>query len=294
MTIQVSDYVSNVNEQLAHWAAVLQAGGRKMALFDAIYYGKRSIKTVRFLARRLGLSEKRVLDLGKGLVHEQLAEQVSADGRVAYKKIPQVHHNKRKILALARDRGKLKRLPTKRSPKIVAGVIRVDLPSKLVHAIQISIDDIESFSAVLKVPNAPENMIPERLPEKCIKEGFKRILHERGAFKDWGGERDDLYTTRVRIAGRRFPAAFAFKGPLRGPLVPGKMGKNGDQIQRLFLAPAEVFFVQYEGEIAESIVEQMQVFARAKSASTARPIRFGIIDQGDTYRLRTGYPKAFR
>src|SRR6266852_1195312 len=34
-----------------------------------------------------------------------------------------------------------------------------------------------------------------------------------------------------------------------GPLVPGKMGKNGDQIQRLFGSPAQVFFVQYEEEI---------------------------------------------
>lgn len=33
--------------------------------------------------------------------------------------------------------------------------------------------------------------------------------------------------------------------------MPGMMGKNGDQIQRLFNTPADVFFVQYEGEVKE-------------------------------------------
>jgi hypothetical protein len=84
------------------------------------------------------------------------------------------------------------------------------------------------------------------------------------------------------------------KGPAKtGPLVPGKMGKNGDQIQRLFTSPAQVFFVQYEGEIKESIVHQMSQLALAKAA-TEREVYYGVIDLKDTYRLRVAYPNAFQ
>ena len=55
-----------------------------------------------------------------------------------------------------------------------------------------------------------------------------------------------LSSTRLRIEGERRAAAFAFKGPGKtGRLTPRKMGKNGDQIQRLSKCPAEVFLIQY-------------------------------------------------
>ena len=100
--------------------------------------------------------------------------------------------------------------------------------------------------------------------------------------KDWGGENNDVFTTALRIGGKRRRAAFALKGPAKtGPLVPGKMGKNGDQIQRLFNSPAEVFFVQYEGEIKESVVEQMERLALARSF-LASEVLYGVIDEADT------------
>ena len=63
------------------------------------------------------------------------------------------------------------------------------------------------------------------------------------------------------------------------------MGKNGDQIQRLFDSPADVFFVQYEGEIKESIIKQMEAFARIKLVLSSE-ILYGTIDEADTRRLR--------
>jgi hypothetical protein len=111
--------------------------------------------------------------------------------------------------------------------------------------------------------------------------------------KDWGGESNDIFTTRITVGGRRRRAAFALKGPAKtGPLVPGMMGKNGDQIQRLFTSPAQVFFVQYEGEIKESVVHLMSQLALAKAA-TEREVFYGVIDLKDTYRLRLAYPSAF-
>ena len=74
--------------------------------------------------------------------------------------------------------------------------------------------------------------------------------------------------------------------------MPGKMVKNGDQIQRLFDSPAEVFLIQYEGEIEESVVSLMERLATAKSILHGS-VYYGIIDKDDTYRLRIAYPKAF-
>jgi hypothetical protein len=71
------------------------------------------------------------------------------------------------------------------------------------------------------------------------------------------------------------------------------MGKNGDQIQRLFASPAQVFFVQYEEQIKESILDLMRTHAVAKAVSEGR-VFYGVIDMRDTYRLRLAYPKAFK
>ena len=131
--------------------------------------------------------------------------------------------------------------------------------------------------------------------ESVFKEGIKRILNETGRFKDWGGERNDLLTTRLRLKGKRRATAFAFKGRgRRGKLTPAAMGKNGDQIQRLFSSPAEMFLVQYWDQIDESVIEQMGEFAKAKSAAEGKTIYYGVIDGQDSNRILKAYPQAFR
>jgi hypothetical protein len=144
------------------------------------------------------------------------------------------------------------------------------------------------------VKNVPATMSPARLPEATVKKGIVKLLGEELDPKDWGGESNDIFTTRVTISGKRKRAAFALKGPAKtGPLVPGKMGKNGDQIQRLFSSPAQVFFVQYEAEIKESVLHLMAQLATAK-AIAEREVYYGVIDMTDTYRLRLAYPRAFQ
>ena len=131
------------------------------------------------------------------------------------------------------------------------------------------------------------------LPEKKLKGAFAKIIGEKGSFKDWGGEKSDLYSTKLRFKGQRVPAAVAFKGKAtKGKLVPGKMGKNGDQINRLFDEPAAVFLVVYCGQIDSSIISQMQAFAIGKALSGQR-ISYGVIDASDIGRLAAGYPTHF-
>ena len=131
--------------------------------------------------------------------------------------------------------------------------------------------------------------------ERDFNNGVRKVIKDKWEQLDWGGETDDLYTTRLLIKNNRIPSAFAFKGRgTKGILVPGKMGKNGDQIQRLFRSPAELFVVQYQGPIAETVIEQMKAFAEIKSVHSDKPIYYMIIDGQDSDRLVRAYPKAFK
>ena len=169
----------------------------------------------------------------------------------------------------------------------------VQVPTNLAKTKQITIDDVDSFKRV-RSKRTDGNLSPS-VSEKKFKHGVRRILSEEGKFTDWGGEKNDLYSTRLRIDGKRLSAVFAFKGPgKKGKLVPGKMGKNGDQIQRLFQSTSDVFFVQYWFEIDESVLDQMQALAVAKSVTSGKQIYFGIIDGADSDRLFRAYPQCFR
>ena len=79
-----------------------------------------------------------------------------------------------------------------------------------------------------------------------------------------------------------------------GKLTPKKLGKNGDQIQRLFNSPADVFIVQYHSQIDESVVDQMKRFAIANSVTENKQVWFAVIDGDDTNRLISAFPKQFK
>ena len=187
---------------------------------------------------------------------------------------------------------KLERFPTKISPKIERISVPIFLPKKAVSVKQLTVDNIDSFAKVRDLRHLEYQNIP--IEEFKFKQGLQKILGEQGTFQDWGGESDDLFSTRLVIKGERKNATFGLKGRgTKGILTPKKMGKRGDQIQRLFRAPADVFLIQYWGQIDESIIEQMKQFAIAKSALENRIIYFGVIDDQDTLRILIAYNDCF-
>jgi hypothetical protein len=233
-----------------------------------------------------------VLKAGGHLARRHVVQQTKKDGDTAYRKIDFFHSHKKQILGLAGNPSKLARLPTKRKitvklPKTVA------VPSTGARANRITVDDVDSFAKVRKLKFA--RSLPEALSETAFKHGVQSILGEPGQFKDWGGEKSDLYSTRLRMNGTRRAAAFGFKGPgEKGALVPGRMGKNGDQMLRLFQEEADIFFVQHWREIKPSVIELMRNLAVAKSVMTGNRVWYGIIDGQDSERLRLAYPKKFQ
>ena len=288
--ISVSDSLSNTNEQIEQAVKAIGRSESNRLVYVAIYRGKRAIKTVSQIAESTGLRRKQVLTSGKRFYDRQIVEQTKQNGETAYRKIQFFYTHRSKILTLVKHREKLAQFPTKRrTPQTT--VIR--LSTKNADVEQIMIDDIESFGRVKSV--SANGLLPPNVSESQFKRGVQAILGEPGDFKDWGGEKNDIYSSRLRIQGKRLQAAFALKGPAqKGKLVPGKMGVNGDQIQRLFATAADVFLVQYGGVIGESVIEQMQKFAIAKSLADRKKIRFGVIDGNDSLRIYQAYKKEFR
>lgn len=303
MVMRVSDTASHRRDQIDNLAEILEDAPTRQALVRAVYFGKKHTKSVVELAGTLakeirGMTPKRITEIGKPLVNLFFAQdRIREKGKAttAYVKFDSVQRELGTILKLANDKRKRAAYHTKSRPKVtIAGhsvTVKVPFAPKVRS---VTIDEVREFSRARKVGVVPGQLSPERLPESKIKRGLIRLLGDDLDPKDWGGESNDIFTTRATVYGGRKRAAFALKGPAKkGPLVPGMMGKNGDQIQRLFSSPAQVFFVQYEGEIKESILDLMGRLATAK-ALTERQVYYGIIDKTDTHRLRIAYPKQFR
>jgi hypothetical protein len=294
VVVPVFDVRSSPADQIAHVVEVLGRAKQRIAVFKAIYFGKQRVKTVNDIATATGLDRIRVLQEGKRLADNQIVRQISAAGMTAYEKDPFFSAQKTRILRLVQDPAAFANFPTKRHPRAtLPKVLTIRIPRPRIRARYITVDDIDSFARVTRVRIEPGDYT--RIPEARFKAGVAAILGEGGEFKDWGGERNDLYTNKVRISGRRRLAAFGFKGPgTKGVLTPKKMGKNGDQIQRLFKSPASVFVVQYWGQVDQSVIEQMEEFAKAKSAVEGAEICFAVIDGDDSNRLLKAHPRAFR
>jgi len=122
--------------------------------------------------------------------------------------------------------------------------------------------------------------------EAEIKGAFAEIIGEPMVPKDWGGERSDLFSSRVLFNKSRISTAFAFKGPAQfKPMTLAELGKNGDQIDRLFSEPADLFVLQHCHEITSPVRSTMRAYAE----QTGRPRLFCIIDGYDTLRVLRAY-----
>ena len=297
---ETSDPSSHRRDQIYNFAEILRNAEAKQKVFEAVYRGKQRSKTIAEIAKATGYSTKRVAEIAGplakgGKLFVQGRARVAGKVTTIYTKIDFVSSSRTKILSLARNRDSLDSFHTKTNPKIAVARghrITVKVPFRI-RSKFVRVEEIKEF-AKTKNDRSSEVLKPSRLPEMKVKQGILKLLGETKSPKDWGGENNDIFTDRVTLFGKKRRAAFALKGPAKsGPLVPKMMGKNGDQIQRLFDTPATVFIVQYEGEVKESIFKLMEELAKAK-AVLGGEIFWGVFDDDATKRLRRAYPKAFK
>ncbi len=121
MVQQVSDTSSNRRDQIANFAELLRNAPIKQRAFEAVYRGKKRIKTAKELAAAASLpTTKRLTEVAKPLVHEKLFEQgrerIDGSSQTVYRKIDFLATNRAKILHLARDKVKLAKYNTKTNP----------------------------------------------------------------------------------------------------------------------------------------------------------------------------------
>lgn len=292
----VADIKGNANDHFVYAAGKVGRSKLKRQVFHAVYFGKQRIKTVAEIANKTGLSRKDVLDAAKKLETAKLILQTKHKGDTAYTKDDAYKGVWQKVLKYAGNKEKINKIPTKVNP---AGgkqkTITIRFPANRARIEQITINDIASFSKVKKIKTVKPSLA--KIPEAKFKKGILKILNETTKpSKDWGGEKNDIYTTKLKIGDKRFHAAFALKGPGKNvsKLMPKHMGKNGDQISRLHRSSAQVFIVQYWKEIDQTVPDLMEQLALAKSYSENRCIYFGIIEGDDSSRLIQAYPKAFK
>jgi hypothetical protein len=284
---------ANAPAMIEHAVEVLGRSKQRLNVFRAIYQGKKRVKTVNEICAGTGLSRIRVLQEARKLADNEIVRQIRAMGMTAYEKDNFYSSRKDRILRMVQNPVVVSQiLSKKQEPLASTKTTIIKIHPQRINARYITIDEINSFSKVLRVKVIPEEY--EEISERHFKKGISKILGENGKFVDWGGEQNDLYTDKITVLNRRIPVAFAFKGPgTRGILTPRKMGKNADQIQRLFRSAAIAFIIQYWGQIDQSVIEQMAEFAKAKSATEGTVIYYGVIDGDDSNRIIKAYPRAF-
>lgn len=148
---------------------------------------------------------------------------------------------------------------------------------------------VDTFSKVRLQP-IPRSLTPlSKLSEASVKAALAEIIGEPDIPKDWGGEESDLFTTRLHVNGAQTSAAFLLKGPANfKPMTFAALGKNGDQIERLYKSPADLLVLQHCHTITSPVRSLMRAFATQLN----NPRACLILDGYETLRLLKAYSKC--
>ncbi len=158
------------------------------------------------------------------------------------------------------------------------------------------VEDIDSFRNVRDInADVVKNYLDNGYFDKSEDEvqiAFEQILNESFHKKDWVGEENDLYSTNIIINGQRTSCAFLLKGNgLRKNSMEIKdCGRNGDQIVRLFQSPAQIYFIQFVGNISENIIKDIEGKINERNLR-GENISYCAINGQDTARLLKAYDK---
>lgn len=288
----VSNPSADGDEKIERAARILRASKQNKEVFKAIYAGSKRFKSIEDVKKSVSNFNNNTYAAAARLFGEDIVDRKSVNGVVVYGKKDFYIHNRQRILRMSENLSRLKRAPTKRR-------VQIQIVPKATYTFrtkpkvqQIYIDEIDSFKKSWRLKKVNASVV-KRMAERTINTGICRILNQSEK-ADWGGERNDIYTNKIFIKGLRKSAAFALKGKaIKTKLVPGKMGKNGDQIQRLFEAAADLYVVSHNRDIDDRVVDLMQTHAIKNSIANNKRILFCVIDGDDLARLAAAYPAAF-
>lgn len=293
--IHTRNFGADRNDHLDNAAKSIGKSSQRLEVFLAICKTKKKEKSVSWIREHTTLkSNKRVTEEAKKLVNDEVIQQLDhkVDGETGYTKIDFFCKHKNDILKLIKNKEFRENFPTKINPKTKSLPTSININLKTIKKTAkpkiISIQDINEFSKIKGMKSMEYDLEKN---EDDIKELFKKIAGERGIFLDSSIEKNDLLTY-LTFNGKKTLVAFAFKGKSQRrikKLRPMDMGTNGDQVERLFSSPAEIFFVQFVGQFHELMLSTMEQQALLKSYYTGKTIYYGIIDGNDTSKIFEKY-----
>lgn len=153
-------------------------------------------------------------------------------------------------------------------------------------------EEVDCFREIAQVSEAEvADICPLTLSEAEVKGHLCEIIGNPFAQKDWGGETCDIFCN-IRFRSRTIPAAFVLKGRAYAhkPLRIADLGKNGDQLVRMFSLPAEVYVVQSNGPIDGAVHNQLRAQV-AEKLMTNQPVYYLVMDGVQTARLLRAFKR---
>lgn len=290
MTI-VSNPSADADEKIERAAKILRASKQNKEVFRVIYGGAR-FKTIEQIKAKVTKPNTNTYKAASRLYGDDIIDKKVKGRTILYGKKDFYIAHRDKILRLSDNPARLKAYPTKRKVQVrIAPKASYSFLTKP-QVKQLYVDDIDSFNKVQCIKRADTSAV-KKMSERTINTGICRVLNQREK-EDWAGERNDIYTNKIILKNSRKSAAFALKGKaIKTKLVPAKMGKNGDQIQRLFETVADIYFVVHNREIDDRVVDLMQTHAIENSVGNNNRVFFCVIDGDDLARLAMAYPKEF-
>ncbi|BDM25281.1 methyltransferase [Pseudomonas sp. LRP2-20] len=160
------------------------------------------------------------------------------------------------------------------------------MASPVVPTLELRPQEIKQFQEMDETwfPSKAEFQRMTMVPELTVKELICQLLGEHSVPSDWGGEECDVLSANLLVDGNRHTGAFLLKGPARfHPMKPTDLGKNGDQLYRLFNIPAQIYVIQHCHSIGAAVRKQAEAFALARNFIA--PCKIVFIDGLTTARL---------
>ena len=164
------------------------------------------------------------------------------------------------------------------------------------ESLNIDIQHIDSFEKVRGINHRDiesyvHNGFFDR-DEKTIKREFAEIIGESFVPKDWGGETEDLFTSRILLNGQRVPTSIIFNGPGKVKATQTRLsdlGARGDQLVRMMrVSPSKLYILQSVKPIAHEIIETFEALIKDQR-SKGNHCYYSVIDGQDTATILYAY-----
>ncbi|HEU5367622.1 MAG TPA: hypothetical protein VFU69_04125, partial [Ktedonobacterales bacterium] len=118
------------------------------------------------------------------------------------------------------------------------------------------------------------------------------IIGESFVPKDWGGENQDLYTSRMMLDGQRVQTSVILNGPGKVPaneMRLADLGTRGNQLLNMIrITSSTLYILQSVKPVSEDIVDTFERFIRDERNS-GHQCYFCIIDGQDTAEILYAY-----